>query len=329
MNKPVLLASFLLVLLAACDPDVGPGRWDNPLDPEGSNYHPPTVSLNDTTIRNAIAGRITAHASSRNSTIASVRWIRNDTLLANTDTILSTDGWADGWYLLSAQAVDANGLASPIAKIGFWVGNQLPEFQGAYERFVSPGTSAFISLLPYDPDGTIISVAWDTVPDRYSFGTQDISFSAPPGSRKHIYAKAVDNDGGVAEVIFSVYFTSPPAVRMAIDVQDGSVVSSYGSSGTSSVRLNSNSLPILIGAGSPDFTPQSLLHVTLVDDNSHYSCSPTTDDFVSGTPVPNENRYLCDIDTRTWTSSPRTLRAQATTYNGDTASTSLDVNILR
>jgi hypothetical protein len=329
MHKSKLITAGLLALMAGCDQDVGPGRWDNSLDPDGSNFHPPSISLNDTVIRNSIDGQITAHATSRNSSIASVRWVRNDTLLADTDTILSTKGWTDGWYWLSAQAMDANGLASSVAKIGLWVGNRLPVFPGAYDHFAYPDTPDFISLSAFDPDGTIISVAWDTVPDRYSFGTQDFSVSGPPGSRKYIYAKAVDNDGGAAEVMFSVYFTSPPAVRMAIDVQDGSVVSSYGSSGTSSVRLNSNSLPILIGAGSPDFTDQSLLQVTLGDGDYIYGCNPTTDDFLSGTPVANEHRFLCYVDPSTWTSSSRTLIAQAVTFYGDTASASLNVTILR
>lgn len=326
MNKSKLFAACLLAALAACDPQVGPGRWDNPLDPDGSNSHPPTVTLNDTAIRNPIGGRITVHATSLNSTIASVRWGRDDTLLASTDTVLPTDGWKDGWHALSAQAVDANGLSSRIAQSGVWIGNRLPAFQGAYDRIVSASSPAFLSLAAYDPDGTIASVAWDTVPDRYAFDSRDFPVNGTAGTRKHIYAKAVDNDGATVTEDFSLLFAAPPVVRTAPDLENSAIGTSLGSGASWTVSLSSSELPILVGAGIPGI-PDASLEVVVKEGGNTYPCVPSFHAFTSGVLIPDEQRFECFVAASD--SPSRSLVAQVVSPFGDTARTSLSVTIQR
>jgi len=326
MNKPVLLAASLLATLAACDPDVGPGRWDNPLDPEGSNYHPPTVSLKDTSLRQASGGKILAHATSRNSTIASVRWIRNDTLLANTDTILSTDGWKDGCYRLSAQAVDAMGLAGQAVQITVWIGNRLPELHASYSPVASSHAATVVSLSASDPDGSIASIAWDTVPDRYAFLTSRFPLAGAAGSSRTVYWKAVDNDGAATIESFSVLFAAPPAVRIAPDLENSSIGTSFGSGASWTVYLTSTVLPLLVGAGIPGI-PSASLEVVVKEGANTYPCVASSRAFPGGPIVQDEQRFACSLDAPG--TNPRSLVAQVVSPYGDTTRTSLLVTIQR
>jgi len=326
MNKPKLITAGLLALVAGCDQDVGPGRWDNPLDPEGSNYAPPNVVLNDTAIRNPTGGRITAHAASRNSTIASVRWIRNDTLLAGTDTSLPTDGWNDGWHSLSAQVQDANGLSSRIARIGIWIGNRLPELRASYSPVVSAHAAATINLSADDPDGTIASIAWDTVPDRYAFGSREFELRGSAGTRKSIYAKAVDNDGATVTENLSVLFAAPPVVRAAPDLESSALVSASGSGGSWTAHLTSSVLPILVGAGTPGL-PDASLEVVVKEGSSTYPCISSSHSFLSGFLIQDEQRFECSLEV---TDSPsRSLVAQVVSPYGDTTTSALFLTIQR
>jgi len=326
MNKPKLIAAGLLVALAACDPQIGPGRWDNPLDPDGSNCHPPTVALNDTAIRTPLGGRITAHATSLNSTITSVRWIRDDTLLAITDTFLPTDGWNTGWHALSAQALDANGLSSRIAQIGVWIGNRLPALQGAYDRIASASSPAFISLAAADPDGSIASVAWDTVPDRYAFDSRDVSIDGTAGTRRHIYAKAVDNDGATVTENFSVLFAAPPVVRAAPDLENNAIGTFFGSGASWTIALSSSELPILVGAGIPGI-PNASLKVVVKEGSRTYPCAASSHTFTNDALIQDEQRFACSVEASD--SPSRSLVAQVASTYGDTARTSLSVTVLR
>lgn len=326
MNKSKLLAASLLSVLAACDPQVGPGRWDNPLDPDGADYHPPTISLSDTAIRNARGSRITVHASSQNSTISSVRWIRNDTLLPTTDTLLSTDGWNDGWHALSAQAVDANGLSSRVAQIGVWIGNRLPELHASYSPVVSAHAPTEVRLSANDPDGTIASVSWDTVPDRYAFGSRDFELSGSAGSRKSIYAKAMDNDGATVTAEFSVLFAAAPVVRAAPDLESSAIGTSFGSGASWTVALKYSALPILIGAGIPGI-PDASLEVVVKEGDITYPCTSSSHSFLDGILIQDEQRFECVLYA---TDSPsRSLVAQVVSPYGDTATVALSVTVQR
>jgi len=193
------------------------GDWNNPFDPAGTNYHPPTIGLGDTAIRDGASGVVLADARSPVSTIARCDWTLDGIAQASAACSLPTAGWSPGNHVVTISATDATGLAGPTSTVNVWIGNQPPRLEPIADARVAASAGVWRELAATDPDGTTASVSWDTVPGRYSIVSESVHLDPhPEGGIRTVYWRARDDEGDVSASSFTVGFVPAPepAIRM-------------------------------------------------------------------------------------------------------------------
>lgn len=209
--------ALLLALLAGCETALPEGQWDNPHDPDGSAFHPPILGLRDTAIRDGETGVVSSHARGQAAEVQSCRWTLDGEPLESRDCSIRTKGWADGNHVVTVSATDTRGVGSPPVAANVWIGNQPPRLVAIGDWRVGSSAEVWRDLVATDPDGAITSLAWDTVPDRYSIVSGSVHLDPlPGGGRRRVYWIARDDDGATSASSFEVGFVpvSKPEIRL-------------------------------------------------------------------------------------------------------------------
>lgn len=210
------LATVSLVL-GGCLEIAREGDWNNPFDPGGANFHPPTIGLGDTAIRDAATGVLQAGAQSPVATIERCAWTVDGAGQDSAGCTLPTAGWSPGNHVVTISATDATGLASPIQTVNVWIGNQPPRLDPIADWRVGSSATVWKDLVARDLDGTIASVSWDTVPDRYSIVSESVHLDPlPAGGVRTVHWRAQDNDGDVSSSSFTVGFVPAPKPEISM-----------------------------------------------------------------------------------------------------------------
>lgn len=287
--RTIALFALAASTFTACEYGVGPGTWNNPLDPDGTNYHPPVSRLADTAIHDGATGFVYARVSSPVSSIVRVDWTLDGVTLPIHDSILSTANWSPGSHSLSLKAVDAQGLAGPTRSVRVWIGNQAPFLQEVPFRRVASSDPASVVLSASDVDGGIASIAWDTVPDRYSIMTNSVNLPAmPDGGIRTIRWRATDNEGASSSAEFQIAFVPPP--RISIEADWRTIGNGTSLNGTWNIQSSTGKIDVVVEVDVPGFDDEGLSVEAFVD-GSKLSCAPQT--YHNPSNVDIGKHYIC------------------------------------
>lgn len=294
MSSSSALTRFIAIstiapALVACEYGVGPGRWDNPFDPEGTNYHPPTVGIQDTAIHDGESGILHARASSTVSTIARIEWTLDGNILPTDDSAISTGEWSPGMHAVIARATDARGLAGPAKRVDVWIGNKPPSLEPVDEVRI-PSNQTFVrQLSATDPDGTIGSILWDTIPDRFSIESNGIELvPLTSGGWRIVHWKAIDNEGAQSVASFRVGFVPPPKIAVQPDISSVGVFSATGFNNSWDLRVAEGTKVDLMVSVEIEGFPDETLRV----ESGGKSCEPEYNDHSVWFPSTNYSRYF-------------------------------------
>lgn len=216
--RQFLSMSMLGALLVGCEVGLPEGDWDNPHDPNGTAYFPPLVGLRDTSIRDPDTGIVQSFARGQVAAVESCRWTLDEVALDTRDCSIPVKGWADGNHVVTVSATDGRGVVGAIATANVWIGNLPPRLDPIADQRI-PATDAFqIALSAKDPDGSILEIAWDTVPDRYAIRGDLVSRPALGfGGSETIHWRAVDDEGATTTSRFSLGRVAAPEVVLEVD----------------------------------------------------------------------------------------------------------------
>ncbi len=288
--KSSLLVANILLCLSGCEWGVGSGNWYNPHDPDGTNYHPPIINLSDTAIHDTAKGYLHAHATSTVSHIARISWILDGTPLATTDSILPTAGWSLGSHTVSISATDATNLEGPTKTIKVWIGNQPPALQTVPSRRVAADRPAITQLLASDADGTITSVTWDTIPDRYSIESNSVDLPPlPDGGTRNFYWRATDNEGATTQADFQLTYVPAPTITM----KPNRFASNVNGGSFTTLKLEPGSpFPVLVVIDIPGFADEPL-SLVVSEGSNNLTCVSTSSTYAEVLGMPSGRTFNC------------------------------------
>jgi Concanavalin A-like lectin/glucanases superfamily len=179
----LLLAAMALVL-SCVQTDQKIDR-DNPLDPGGTNYHPPTVSAGASRATAALGDTvtITAHAHDANGTIIAIAWAPDGKTfsIVGLDSVLRVQCLTPGQLRVLVEAVDNDSLVSAVDTVTIRVMGNAPALAGP------PNGSTLTTLTPvlfWQPGyyNARFAVLLDTVNPPLAIGTDsmaDTVYSVP------------------------------------------------------------------------------------------------------------------------------------------------------
>ena len=201
----VMLCGGVAILSCQYEKDA---TWSNPLDPNGSNWHPPTVSLRDTMFTNSPTGMIPSKAYSANSSVVEVLWKMNGVAQSSRSLGLPTTGWALGTYTVIAKAVDANGnTGAPDTATVTLLANQAPQLIAASDTVVE--RDLVRQLWATDADGSAVQFLWGTVAGSWNDSSTSglLTLAGLPHGVHAVYWAARDDSGAFATGSFKLSVT--------------------------------------------------------------------------------------------------------------------------
>ncbi|HSQ41924.1 MAG TPA: hypothetical protein VLM37_06570 [Fibrobacteraceae bacterium] len=323
---PGFLCCILLSLLFSCS-DVPVVDWNNPKDSTGTDYHPPTVALTNTSFHDAATGRVIAQAESENSVVAQYLWTVDGNAVTAGDTLYTT-GWSTGNHTVKVTVMDNNGLtATSVATV--WTGNHSPLLTAVNDTSIA--RTLTIQLSATDQDGTISTYLWSDSNGTWTDSSTTGSFTRTwlIGGEYAVIWGARDNEGGVSRDTFVVTaavdlhpvltavqdtalsYTKTLEVELSATDADGSIVA-YAWSGNGSVG-NTSSLELSDADGGID---------TVIWSATDNEGGVTRDTFVVRfVPAPTFSQILADSlditsgsSTLTWLASIVNMSSEAVTY---------------
>lgn len=283
MKFPMRIPGVLLALLAGCDTGLPEGDWDNPHDPAGTAFFPPLVDLRDTAIRDGENGVVQSFVRPQVAPVDSCRWILDGEVLPTGDCSIPTKGWALGNHAVIVQASDTRGIASLPKTVNVWIGNQPPRLAPIPYRRQSSLEPLVVDLLAEDPDGAIVSVAWDTAWDRYANASTRVRIEPSTwGGNRTVWWRAIDDDGKSTDSSFTVGLVPPPTVEVSLDFATIGYATAMNGVWTVRARDNlGNSIPlgVIVTVSMPSFPDEPFGAPTVTGASGTLTCGPpSTDD---------------------------------------------------
>jgi formylglycine-generating enzyme required for sulfatase activity len=195
--------------------------WDNPFDPHGVNWHPPTVQAPaDTTVAMFDTVFLRASGQDENGTVTGFLWSFDH---GTTWPVLGTPeqpacyAWGmqqSGEQVVWVKARDNERVTSPPDSFIVIVHEYRPVVQPVRDTFVSQLAMVTTNLTASDTNGPIVKYFWKTAPDGpWSDSTVEPLFSVthPEGGGLTVVWGACDNDRFITCDTFSVLFNRGPA----------------------------------------------------------------------------------------------------------------------
>lgn len=231
MRSPLrqfLSMSMLAAVLVGCEAGLPEGDWDNPHDPSGTAYHPPIVGLRDTVLRDGENGVVQSFVRPQVAPVDACRWILDGEVLDTRDCSIPSKGWAEGNHVVTVTATDVRGVVGVPTTANVWIGNLPPRLDSIADQRI-PATDAFqIPLAAKDPDGSILEIAWDTVPDRYAIRGNLVSRPGrDAGGSETIHWRAVDDDGATTISSFSLGRVAAPEIVLEVDQWSSALIGGH------------------------------------------------------------------------------------------------------
>jgi formylglycine-generating enzyme required for sulfatase activity len=193
--------------------------WDNPFDPDGTNYFPPEVfASSDTIIAAGKELQLSATGSDKNGNIKYYFWSFDhgqtwDTVEAAKPFQKTWTKKETGLHTVWVQSIDNDGLASLMHdSLTVDVHLYAPVINHLCDTLVSQKANVNITFKASDTNGTIVKYlighgqnGWDD-----STTTPSYTFSHPEGGTLNIKWAAVDNDSNITSDTFKIIFNRGP-----------------------------------------------------------------------------------------------------------------------
>ncbi len=192
---------FLLIFLVACDSVPKSTNWDNPIDEDGSNWNPPSISvMKDTSgipINDSI--EVTAVGLDHSGSIEKYIWSTDGVNWKDSTTNGSKIySWSTaGTYTIFVRAIDNDGVASPTDSVVLGIEIFAPSLVILPSSTTHPvNDSINISSLAVDTNGVIESYIWSIDGKNWNDTTTSSSkkFGWSITGNYKIYVKAIDDD---------------------------------------------------------------------------------------------------------------------------------------
>lgn len=213
VKRNLFALGCLGLCMLSCD-DSKLTDWNNPTDPNGGNYHPPTaaVRMTDSLFKDPEQVVAVAAGASLNSKVVSYDWkADNDSTsyAARTDSAIRLNGIRDSsTHLLQVRATDANGLTGDwSAPVRIHVWNHPPVLAHVRDTTLSANKPLAVKLSATDPDGTVSKIFWGTSNGAWTDSTGTVTLSPMSEGAKKIYWSARDDLGKVSVDSFTATFT--------------------------------------------------------------------------------------------------------------------------
>jgi alpha-tubulin suppressor-like RCC1 family protein/invasion protein IalB len=238
-RRNLLSAAFAVVFLVfTCAKDPADLRADNPLDSEGSNWHPPTVvAMRDTSVNINDSITITA-VGSDNGTIVKYIWAKNGLAFADTTTAgaLKVAYPDSGRKYVLVKVVDNDSVVSVNADTCVVrVTLDPPVVNAMRDTTVNINDSITITATATD-NGTVMKYLWAKNGSAYLDTTLlgSLKVAYPDSGRKVVRVKVIDDDGIFStpdSCVVQVTLNPPTVVAMkdtTININDSITVTAVG-----------------------------------------------------------------------------------------------------
>ncbi len=207
-------------------------EWDNPLDPNGIDYYPPTVTaMDDRAISINDTIQITAQGSDKNGTIEKYLWALDGVNFDNTtsDNFINAAFPNSGVMSVSVKVIDNDGLVSDADTTTITVTLDAPLITPVNDTIVSQRDTVTIHVTAIDTNsnGTIEKYYWDKNADGWDDSTDAAQyyFSQPEGGGFTVVWGARDDDHNISTDTFTLRFNRVPSSVFMVKPSNGGTAS--------------------------------------------------------------------------------------------------------
>lgn len=292
-DKYALFAVLLMGLFFSCAIIEPEKNWNNPFDPDGTNFYPPEVfSHNDTSITTNKTLLIHIDSKDENGSIEGLMWSFNGGV--NWDTTMTTEPYQKSWTILDTGfnsvwycAIDNNGIVSKPDSFNVRVHFNAPLLTAVNDSSIRQDANVALHFQATDTNGTIVKYYWKSPANCASWSdsseTADAIFSKREGGPLDVVWAAVDNDGIIVYDTFTLIFN-----RKAVSVGLANMPPVFSSFNYDELKGNLN---LTLNASDPDGECDTLTYTFFLSKkgsemqqvysgkNSHYNvhdCDPIT-----------------------------------------------------
>lgn len=211
-----IILSSVIVFIVLCTPKSPSPQWNNPLDPDGTDYFPPTTEpLTDTVIATNDTLTFTVFAfDTAAGTVTKYLWSQNGNKFDTTEN--STRSFV--WHVTDTTdttvfytVIDNDGLIADIKSVTITI-LPFPPIVKLPPPFIIPWDEEASITISAEDNGNIEYYIWKTSVDT-QWDTTDISeltIRHPEGGRLIVTVGAIDNDGAIGFSETSIRFNRPP-----------------------------------------------------------------------------------------------------------------------
>ena len=219
------LAVALLAILSSCT-KIGPEKiWDNPYDPQGVNWFPPTLShKNDTVVAINDQVPLNAEGHDSNGSIAGYLWsfdhgVTWDTAQTHVWTLAET-----GTHVAYVRAIDNDHIQSPSDSFQVSVHSYVPVITNVRDTVVSQQASVTITVTAFDTNSTVGKYYWGGPQPGWTDSTTvpQKTFTNPQGGALTVRWGVVDDDGNSVSDTLTVLFNRGPGSVTLVEPAAGS-----------------------------------------------------------------------------------------------------------
>lgn len=230
MRKIAIL--WCCALIVSCVKLGDEKTWDNAFDENGSNHHPPVITVNDSDIVViSINDDISVTGTDANGVIVKYIWALDGTNFKDTtnDQTIQTSFSQLGSYPVVVKAIDNDGIPSKDKEFLVIVELFAPKVTAVDDKVVSQTDTAEITVKAEDTNenGTIEMYYWDRNGDGWDDSTTSTnkSFAHPSGGLLNLVWGARDDDGIISTDTFTIRFNRPPSSVSMVDPVDNGTAS--------------------------------------------------------------------------------------------------------
>lgn len=225
--------ALILGAMASCT-KIGPEKnWNNPYDPQGGNWHPPTLTHKNDTVA-AINDQVVLNAEGHddNGSIAGFAW--SFSRGAAWDTVwlpvIETHSWTiaeTGAEAVYVRAVDNDHIASATDSFFVSVHSYVPVITKIRDTVVSQQASVTITVNASDTNSTIEKYFWGGLQPGWTDSTtvSQKTFTNPQGGPLTVRWGVVDDDGNSVTDTFTLLFNRGPKSVTLVNPTPGSPAS--------------------------------------------------------------------------------------------------------
>ncbi|MBD3347176.1 MAG: SUMF1/EgtB/PvdO family nonheme iron enzyme [Chitinivibrionales bacterium] len=261
------IAGIFPLLISCSQIESSEKEWNNPLDPQGTNWYPPSISaMNDTVV--AINDSVRLHAQGvdkKEGVIVTYQWSFDKGTNwefeseANEPFYYSWSTGQTGEHTVYVRAIDNSHLKSETDSFKVMVHSYKPFIISMNDTVASQTASVTFSVSAHDTNGAIEKYYWDIGAEGWDDSTESSSFqlSNPEGGAVEVAWAARDHDNQMALDTFSVLFNrSPQSAGLALPVNSG--VNNYR---TYDYLSKKGSINLAFEASDPDGASDTLEYV--------------------------------------------------------------------